>query len=460
MIRQNPAYSLKLLERKRVAVYARVSREGEWKHRSIEAQKENLRQYINQHANWEFVDFYVDEGVSGTKMNRPAFNRLLRDAREHKVDIILTKTVSRLGRNIKAVLKVLEELRELGVTVIFDNDHLNTADPDHMLALQMLGVQAEDQARRVSEYQRWAIRNRFKEGIPTYTRLYGYEMKDHQLIVVPEEAEVVKRIFEMYLSGMGVKAISKKLNEEHVPKFNEANWTDSTIHKMIRNEKYMGDMLLQKKYVSDYLTKTLKVNHGELPQYYVVESHEPIISKETFEKVQAEIERRNKLYHKQIKGIKDKDSERGHRLFSQLLFCGHCHKVMFYKKCLNGGYTRKVWVCTDYMELGKDFCPVYSIREDILIKVTREVLEEAGLIKQDMKLTNELLKKYIERIYANENHQLEYHLLNGEIITKTWAYESRSKSWTPEMREEARKRATIENAMRRKQKSIERSEVC
>ena len=428
-------------DKKRVAVYARVSREGELKHISIEAQKNNLRDAVNQHPGWEFMDFYVDEGVTGTKMNRPEFNRMMHDAREGKIDIIYTKSVSRFGRNLSAVLVKLHELKSLGVEVIFDSDHISTNNPTALLTLQFNAIQAEATAKQASDYQKWSIRNRFRDGIPNNMRLYGYRMEDHKLIVIPEEAAIVRRIFMMYLSGMGMIAISKALNKEGVPKYSGEKWIDSNIRKILRNEKYAGDMLLQKEYVADYLTKKEKINHGELPQYYVEDAHEPIIDREMFNQVQTEMKRRAELY-----SGKANTGRRGHRLFSQLLYCGHCHKTMNYKEWISHQYRRAVWVCPDYLRLGGEHCPVYSVREDTLIQVTSEVLQEAGLIKKGTALTNELLKKHIAYINANENHLLEYHLLSGDVITKTWQYESRKKSWTPEMREKARERAFIQNA--------------
>jgi len=440
-IRHSLVYSVAQLEEKKVAVYARVSRQGEMKHHSIEMQKENLKSQIEEHPGWKFTDIYVDEGYTGTKMDRPAFNRMMDDARHHKIDIILTKAVSRFGRNLKAVLGVLEELRSLDVTVIFDNEQISTANPESMLSLQMLAINAETEARQNSEYQKWSIRNRFKEGIPNYTRMYGYIMKNHKLEIIPEEAEVIKRIFKMYLDGKGIYGIAKELNKEGVPKYSGDKWIGSSIYRILTNEKYAGDLLLQKKYVVDYLTKTERPNRGVLPQYFVTNAHEPIIDRETFDQVQAEIKRRAEVFD-----VPSIVKTRGHQLFSQLLYCAHCGAVMHYKLHQHDGYKRKIWVCSDYMRFGARYCPVYSVREDTLIKVTNEVLQEAGLIKPDTPLTNDLLKKYIQRIYADEDHRLEYHMVDGSVITKTWEFESRSKSWTPEMREKARVRALEQHA--------------
>lgn len=437
-IRHTLAPTLKKLEKKRVAVYARVSREGELKHQSIEAQKNNLKTDIIKRPDWEFVDFYVDEGVTGTKMNRPEFNRMMDDARNGKIDIILTKTVSRFGRNTAMVLKSIQELKELDVTVIFDNENVSTADPEGMFYLQLLGIQAEAEAKQASDNQKWSIRNQFKEGVPRYSRPYGYQMIDHHLYVIPEEAEVVKRIFSMYLSGMGTQSISRALNDDGIITQRDLKWQPLTIHRIIRNEVYTGDLLLQKSFINDYLTKRKVMNSGELPKYLVADAHEAIIDRATFDKVQREIAQRDK-------GQTGIISRKAERLFTGLIYCDSCKKGVHYKLMRNGS-PRKVWICTTYDKLGAKHCPIKPIREDTLISITHQVLKEECLIPKDTSLTNSLLKKHLNRIILKDNHQLEYHLKDNRIVEKTWDFESRSKSWTPEMREKARERALAQHA--------------
>ncbi len=435
IIRRTLDYSLHQFDVQKVAVYARVSRDGEIKHHSIETQKAFLKEYVGQHPDWEFVDFYVDEGITGTKLNRPELNRMIQDAKAGKIDIILTKSVSRFGRNTSAVLKMLQELKEIDVTVIFDNEHVSTADPEGMFYLQSLCVMAEAEARQNSEYQKWAIRNRYKEGIPNNFHPYGYKLIDHQLQVVPEEAEVVKRIFDLYLSGMGIQAISKVLNNDGILTRDGAKWYDSTVYRILHNEVYVGNLLLQKTYICDYLNKKKKQNHGILPQYLVADCHEAIIDQNTFDCVQEETERRKRTYNTQNRAKAPKE-----RLLSQLVYCEHCNKALHYKLAL-GASRRKMWICKNHNSLGVEYCPLKPIREDILTDTTSEVLLETKLIKENTPLTNKRLKSLIQKIIAKDNQELEYHLANGEVITKKWRHRSRSESWTPEMREKARERA-------------------
>lgn len=440
--------SLDMFEKKRVAVYARISQVGELKHQSIEAQKANLKTDIAKHPDWEFVGFYVDEGVTGTKMNRPEFSRMLHDARAGKIDIILTKSVSRFGRNASAVLKILQELKSIDVIVIFDNEHINTADNNGLIRLQYLSIMAEREAKQTSDYQKWAIQNRFKEGIPCYIRPYGYKMIDHQLYVIPEEAEVVKRIYRMYLDGTGLSTISRTLNLEGITTRYGYRWTPSPIKQVLTNVVYVGDLLLQKTFVTNFLTKQQKKNKGELPQYLIPNNHEAIIDRDTFDQVQAELKRRAKLYP----WLTCSSNERKDRIFSQLIRCGHCNKAMKYKKDEGNGSVREAWVCTDYEINGKEICPVGYIREDILIDNIREVLLSENLIKEDTILTNQLLKTHIQVILTYEKHKLEIHLLNGKVFTRFWKNHSRKKSWTPEMKQKAREKAIIQRAKERERK--------
>ena len=431
------------LKKKRVVVYARVSSEGAMKHHSIEAQTENLMSYIEKHPGWEYVGSYVDEGVTGTKFDRPAFSRMLDDARAGKIDIILTKSVSRMGRNSRALFKTLQELKELGVTVIFDSERISTDNQQAMLRLQYNGIMAEKTAETISRYQKAAIQARYQQGIPNSGRPYGYIMVDHQYQIVPEEAEIVKRIYKMYLAGMGKHKISKLLNHEGIKTQLNVLWQDSTIYNIIRNEVYAGDLLLQKSYVRDFLTKKKVTNKGERAQYYVQNAHEAIIDRDTFNKVQQEIARREQHY-----GGHNHAQTKESRLFSQLVRCDHCKSAIYYKRQY-GDKIRKTWVCKHHIALGPDYCPVKPIREDILTNATREVLISEKLIKEDTPLTNELLKKHIQIIIAKENYELEYHLQSGSVITKSCKCPSRSKSWTPEMRQKAREIALIQHARKK-----------
>lgn len=446
-----PRSDLKQFTNKKVAIYSRVSRTGKEKHHSIEAQTRYLERYVEDHPGWDFVGHYVDEGVTGTKLARPAFDRMMEDARAGKLDIILTKTVSRFGRNMTAVLDTLRELQALDVIVIFDNERLSTSDPDANLSLQFQGIQAEIESKQTSDYQKWAIRNKFKMGIPTSNRTYGLKANGGRYYVVPEEAKIVKQIFEMYLSGMGLIAIAKTLNEAGVTTINDSLWRPSTLKGILTNEKYTGDLLMQKTFRDHHLTKRKVKNQGELPKYLVEDAHEPIITKEIFLEAQQEKERRREKNAKNIEKAKsrtDHISSSSPRLFTHLIKCADCNTYLNYKH--NSGNHRKLWVCRNFLELGKTACPNKSIPEKILVQATTEVLREQGLIKEGTPLTHDLLTHHIHEIVAHRDQVLEYHLVSGEIVRKPWQFISRKASWTEEMRDKAREKALARHAKNNK----------
>ena len=437
-IRYIPATSLTRFKPRRVAVYARVSREGEQKHHSIKMQTENLKQQVENHPGWIYKGVFIDEGITGTKLERPELNHLIEKARAGEIDIILTKSVSRLGRNHSETLKLIQELRELGVTIIFDNEHFTSMDSNADFRLHCLAIQAEKESKQCSENQLWSLKNRFMQGIPTSTRPYGYIMKDYKFHVVPEEAEVVRMIYDYYLSSLGYGRISKKLNEQGIPSLKGGKWHEMSIRDILTNEKFTGDLLLQKYYTIDHRTKLKKVNKGQKPQILIRDAHEQVITKEQFEAVQKEMKRRAELYGKRD----TRNLKTGNRLFSQLLCCGYCGKRFMFKQSRFGnGYVRELWICPDHHHLGNAVCPVKAVRDDILVKTTTEVFNEQGIKIPVNGLTNELLKNHIRRIIVHEGNILEYQLLTGETVMKEWHYESRKKSWTPEMKQKAREKA-------------------
>ena len=277
-------------------------------------------------------------------------------------------------------------------------------------------------------------------------------------VCITEEAKVVKRIFEMYLSGMGVGAIAKRLINDSVPSLSGKRWRTATIYGILRDEKYIGNLLLQKTYRVDYLTKRKAINRGELPQYLVTSAHEPIIDEITFNKAQEEIARREKQNHLIVINAKSPSNHKGpkgYRLFTGIIKCAHCHTSFIYKAIINTS-KREIWVCNDYLDFGKTKCPNKAIPETILIEVTTDVLLSHKLIKKDSsgnlpELTHDLLTRLITKIIAYKDQALEYHLADGEIVTTKWQFKSRRESWTPEMKERARIKALEIIAKRKKE---------
>ena len=438
-IREIKPTSVKALEIKRVAAYARVSVEKQASLDSLSSQVSYYNEYIGSHPGWDFAGIYADYGLSGTKDNRPEFQRMLTDARAGKIDIIITKSIARFARNTVTLLQTVRELKGLYIEVIFENDNMSSFSPDVDLLMTLLAMKAEEESRSASNNKLWQIRKQFEQGIPTYHNLFGYRMVNHQFQIVEEEAVVVRRIFADYLSGMGAQAIARKLNEDGL-QFAKKAWKPIHVYDILRNEKYAGNMLLQKKFTEDFRTKKQRRNRGERRQYYVEESHAPIIVPEVFNQVQEEIARRDKMFESKHKV--------GEHLFSRLIYCGDCGSTYVRKNAPTSQHRRfPVWMCCTFDELGKEYCSSQRIREEILIEKTREVL---GLT-DDTKLSRELVLDRIDHIEVPAHNILRYFLKSGAIETVEWHNPSRKASWTPEMRERARQKS-IEQYQKKKAK--------
>ena len=275
--------------RKRVAAYARVSMEKDAMLHSLAAQVSYYSERIQRNPEWEYAGVFADFGLTGTKETRPEFQRMLKECREGKIDLILVKSISRFARNTLALLNTVRELKGLGIGVYFEEQKLDTLSGDGEFMLTILASFAQEESRSVSENCKWRIRKKFEQGIPTGFGMYGYKVRNGSFAIKPEEAAVVRRIFQMYLDGMGSVKIMKLLTEEGVPAPLGGLWNASVVMEMLKNEKYAGDLLLQKFYTNNHVEKKRFHNRGELPQYFVGEDHEPIIDRETFDAVQREI---------------------------------------------------------------------------------------------------------------------------------------------------------------------------
>ena len=317
------------LQIKRVAAYARVSTDTEMALRSVSAQISYYNELISTHPGWEFAGVYADEGISGTKESRPEFQRMLADCRAGKINLVITKSITRFARNTVTLLNAIRELKLLGIDVYFEKENMHSLSGTGELMLTLLAMYAEEEARSVSENQRWCIQKMFAEGRPNTGRMLGYRLRDGRLEIIPEEAELVREIFQMYLDGMGANKIARLLNARKTPSFCGGEWNQSVVQKMLRNEKYSGDMLLQKTYIADFRSKKGIVNKGERRRYLVENSHEPIIDKATFQKVQEEIRRRREQRKPAPSPTPDSYP------FTSLIVCGECGKDV-YKRQING----------------------------------------------------------------------------------------------------------------------------
>ena len=285
-------------KKRRVAGYARVSTDHDEQFTSYEAQIDYYTNYINSRDDWEFVSVYTDEGISGTGIKkRIGFQTMIDDALAGKIDLIVTKSVSRFARNTVDSLTTIRKLKENGIECYFEKENIWTFDGKGELLITIMSSLAQEESRSISENCTWGQRKRFSDGKVSvaYSRFLGYDKgPDGRMVINPAEAETVKKIFRLFLEGMTPYGISRILESDgdlspsHKPK-----WNATTVKRILSNEKYKGDALLQKTYTVDYLTKKTKINEGEIPQYYVEGDHEAIIDPAVFDRVQIELERRS-----------------------------------------------------------------------------------------------------------------------------------------------------------------------
>ena len=413
--------------RKRVAAYARVSSDKDAQLHSLSAQVSYYNSYIGSREDWEFAGVYTDEALTGTKDNRPEFQRMLTDCRDGKIDMIITKSITRFARNTVTLLATIRELRDLGIDVYFEKENIHTLSADGELMITLLAAYAQEESYNVSENQKWRIRKMFEQGRPNTGRMLGYRLKDGVLEIVPEEAEIVKMIFDDYLSGMGRNLIVKKLIRMGVPTLSGGQWRESTVLGILTHETYTGEMLLQKTYSVDHLTKKQMINHGERRRYYIEHSHEPIIDKETFAKVQQELARRAEKFQPNTPFS-------GEYPFTGLIRCGFCGGYFRRKITASGTkYAKPVWICNTFNTYGKDVCSAQQIPEKILMEKTSEVLGTADWDR-------ETLLSYISEIWVPEHNLLMYVFRDGHTEEVAWQNPSRRESWSDEMKQTARER--------------------
>ena len=347
----------------RVAAYCRVSTDDEEQLTSYEAQKNYYTDKIMTNKEWTMAGIFADEGITGTSARkRPEFLRMIRQCKQGKIDIVLTKSISRFARNTVDCLNYVRALKELGIAVIFEKENMNTLEIDSEILITMLGAFAQSESESISANVRWGIRQAMKEGKATiqYKYLYGYRKGDDgKPEIIPNQAEVVRKIYDLFLSGTPVRGIQEYLNTSAVPNINgEPKWARSAIDSILTNEKYCGDVLLQKTYIDDCINKKVKKNTGQLPMYLVQNHHEGIISRETFDAAQAELARRSAGKSPSKKNAPTGRSRYSSKYaLSDRLYCGECGTR--YQRCTwrnRDGSKRIVWRCVSRVDYGNKYC--------------------------------------------------------------------------------------------------------
>lgn len=350
---------------KKVAAYARVSTNSDEQYTSYEAQVNFYQKYIQEKPDWEYTEVYADEGLSGTTTKkRTEFNRMIKDALNGKINLIITKSISRFARNTLDTISYVRKLKAKGIEVYFEKENLWTLDPKSELILTIMASIAQEESRSISQNVTWGKRVGFQEGKVSfaYKRFLGYKKEDDKIVIDEDQAVIVKMIYRMFLvEGKTPTGIAKYLKSQHIktPSGKSVNWTKNTITSILTNEKYKGDALLQKTYTVNYLDHTKAVNKGQIPQYYVENNHPAIIDRDTWEQVQIEIKRRNKL------GAHYSSSD----VFASKLICEDCGGFYGKKKWhANSKYARFVYQCNNKFHKGKDKCKTPHLNEEAVKK--------------------------------------------------------------------------------------------
>ena len=344
----------------RVCAYCRVSTDHEEQQSSYAAQISHYQDYIRQNPGWEFAGIFADEGASGigTK-KRAAFNRMIDACRAGEIDMIIAKSISRFARNTVDCLTYIRQLKELGVSVFFEKENINTLSASGEFVITLLGSLAQEESRSISTNIKWAVERRFSDGKMIIASLYGYDKTDGVLTVNPVTSKNVAKIFTMYMQGFSSEKIAEILTQRRIetPR-RKAVWNKSTVNSILKNEKYTGDAILQKYFKPDFLTGKVQVNRGEVKKYYVENSHPPIISKSVYSAVQEEMTRRATL----VKKYSSKYA------LTELVVCGECGSP--YRRQVWHAYNppRQVWRCLNRIEFGKKQCPNSPTIDEYLLE--------------------------------------------------------------------------------------------
>ncbi len=399
------------MRKRRVAAYARVSTNSEEQVTSYEAQVDYYTKHIQSRADWEFVKVYTDEGISGTNTkHRDGFNEMIEDALAGKIDLIITKSVSRFARNTVDSLITVRKLKEKGIEVYFEKENIYTLDSKGELLITIMSSLAQEESRSISENITWGKRKFFADGkvyLP-YKSFLGYEKGEDGLPkIVPDEADIIRLIYSMFLEGKTTYAIASALTENGIPTPRHKEiWKPGTVESILTNEKYKGAALLQKSYTVDFLTKKMKPNEGEVPQYYIEDSHEAIIDPREFELVQAEMARR--------KGIRATYS--GNTVFASRIICGDCgsfygaktwHSTSKYRKiiyrCFNK-YADKAHRCETPTLNESDIKDAFIAVFNLLMADKEAVLDACRVMQETLTDTTELDAK-IARVQESQEIQ-------------------------------------------------------
>jgi len=425
----------------RVAAYCRVSTTLEQQETSYEAQVSYYTEKIKSNPNWKFAGIYADDGKSATNTKkRDDFNAMIEDCMGGKIDMVITKSVSRFARNTVDSLQNIRKLKEKNIAVFFEKEGVNTLEGNGELLITILSSQAQEESRNLSENTRWGLVRRFENGIVSvnHNKFLGYTKdKNGELVIVPEEAELVRRIFKLYLEGSSIIQITRILKADGIKTVTgKDKWQTSVIEQMLVNEKYMGDVLQQKTYTVDFLTKKRVKNNGIVPQYYIEDDHEAIIPKELFYRVQEERARRASLNKSAVsrKGKKQKSKYSSKYALTEIMICKECGQP--YRRQIWSKYGQKsgVWRCENRLKNGTRNCrnsptlkeqPLYEAIMTAINSVVENQGEFIGAFRENVirvignYSTQNVLTEYdgqIEKLQTDMLALIEENVKKGSII--------------------------------------------
>lgn len=392
----------------RVAAYCRVSTDREEQANSFESQRAFFREWIGRNPEWELVEIFADEGTSGTgTKKRKGFNRMIEAAKAGQIDLILTKEVSRFARNTVDTLQYTRELRKMGVYVLFLNDNIHTQDPSAELRLTIMASVAQEESRKTSERVKWGQKRRMEQGVVFGRDLLGYRVERGQLSVKPEEAETVRWIYDQFLNkGKGTCIIAQKLTEKQVPTApHMKGWSGVSVLRILRNEKYCGDLIQKKTYTPDYLSHEKKYNRGAEEPVVIRDHHEPIITREIFEQTQRELKRRASLRrnngrHSSCYGLSGK------------LVCGKCGSgFVARKKIRHDGSEYLAWRCGRAVSR-KDCDNSRQISNQLIMDRIRKEINLCSDGKLPELSDEQLCRTALEKVIIFDSEQMEICLKN------------------------------------------------
>lgn len=389
----------------KVAAYARVSTELEEQQSSYAAQIKYYTELISRNPNWELVQIYADEGISGTSTKkRTGFNNMIKDAEDGKIDIILTKSISRFARNTGDAIKYVHRLRDCGVEVRFEREHINSMDRNGETTLVVMASMAQEESHSISENVKWGKQRSMANAKVNivYNKFLGYQKgPDGRPQIVEEEAKIIRHIFDLYLNNGSYSSVARALTAEGIlTPTGKSEWKPGTVKSILTNEKYKGDALLGKTFTKDFLSKKVVKNTGQQPQYYVSGSHEAIIDPATFDLVQHEIVRRSG----------NTASKSGFSPFARILYCNHC-KELYGHKIWNSRqtHTYDMWVCnckSNHLSESWTTCKSANIREEKLRDLSVTAINQIWGKKGEI-MANAADKKVIDATRAKQDKKIK-----------------------------------------------------